>query len=806
MSCLDKTCYLSHIAGTENLDALNVCDTLNNFYDKLVKANTQLPNLDLCNRSQADIYKIGGMVLHQLILKEYSKVIDSLTPARQLIFSDSNKFSDEFMRLLAREITENSGSYSSFFRSLFGTQFEVRKAIERPYNAAKQCNIAGKGTVEKVWANAKKGEAQICYLCGCPMQEGQLLECEHILPILPALSHLWITKKPYTSSPEQEQIGIEYAWSHRCCNQIKSNMMFIRPKINERKVGYEINNNINFPREGEIEKYLQELIDTASSKPPSKKSKEYNCDSLFEECNKLGKWNPKINNQIEQKLHPILQQIATNLNQLGAAIRPDGSEPTIQQQQADMYIYNLLGKFKLLSAIKKDDFEKYIVQGISKSGTILPSEDLQILIQQLNNYETQIQKQKEDAVIFEKDLISLRAKVYLYKKYLKGNQASPPRGYEDFRNSIHSDFGTPGEDKTVKNYLESWYNYYKEYWDYINLIWALCVTTYNSIQEQKEIEGIKPANQSSSPSQCARSANHSNISKLIKSIGELLKETTGLDDAELLQSEASLETNVAEPQENRPLSHTQAAQLLADLASGATPRLIDSSPLSVNLHIGTGADTFDDTHTPRAASAANTLTTMMRTAAAPHRGGTLTETLNRLETGRESVEQKQPIKIVRDETLVDKLSPEEKREKQGQAAEMRILFQAFTKILSDDKFDPTVEEIVDVLKPMLESVKGGKKYNTAKQKKNNKKKYTQKAGKSILGKCYVIDLQNNNVKVIIGRRRYYTKHFDINPIAKDLLREVANNPFKKNNCIAIAKKLDIEFKNLKQEYKNKVAI
>ena len=137
---------------------------------------------------------------------------------------------------------------------------------------------------------------------------------------------------------------------------------------------------------------------------------------------------------------------------------------------------------------------------------------------------------------------------------------------------------------------------------------------------------------------------------------------------------------------------------------------------------------------------------------------------------------------------------------------MRILFQAFTKILTDVKFDPTVEEIVDVLKPMLESVKGGKKYNTAKQKKNNKKKYTQKAGKSILGKCYVIDLQNNNVKVIIGRRRYYTKHFDINPIAKDLLREVANNPFKKNNCIAIARKLDIEFKNLKQEYKNKVAI
>ena len=40
-----------------------------------------------------------------------------------------------------------------------------------------------------------------------------------------------------------------------------------------------------------------------------------------------------------------------------------------------------------------------------------------------------------------------------------------------------------------------------------------------------------------------------------------------------------------------------------------------------------------------------------------------------------------------------------------------------------------------------------------------------------------------------------------NPIAKKLLRDVANDPFKKNNCIAIARNLDIEFKKLKQEYK-----
>ena len=102
---------------------------------------------------------------------------------------------------------------------------------------------------------------------------------------------------------------------------------------------------------------------------------------------------------------------------------------------------------------------------------------------------------------------------------------------------------------------------------------------------------------------------------------------------------------------------------------------------------------------------------------------------------------------------------------------------------------------------MRDSQNYTKKTKRVKKKKYRNLVYTQKAGKSILGRCYIIDLPNNNVKVIIGRRRYYTKHFDINPIAKNLLRDIANDPFKKNNCIAIARKLDIEFKQLKQEYK-----
>ena len=89
--------------------------------------------------------------------------------------------------------------------------------------------------------------------------------------------------------------------------------------------------------------------------------------------------------------------------------------------------------------------------------------------------------------------------------------------------------------------------------------------------------------------------------------------------------------------------------------------------------------------------------------------------------------------------------------------------------------------------------------NKTKSNKRDNNRKSKKAGKSILGKCHIFDLPNNNVKIIIGRRRYYTKHFDINPIAKQMLREVANDPAKKNSCIAIARQLDLEFKNLKKE-------
>ena len=76
-----------------------------------------------------------------------------------------------------------------------------------------------------------------CYLCGFPLLErGQLgvkntthplyPECEHVLPyILGALYLNLVTgKKEFERLPvdSQELTKAEYRWSHRCCNQLKS--------------------------------------------------------------------------------------------------------------------------------------------------------------------------------------------------------------------------------------------------------------------------------------------------------------------------------------------------------------------------------------------------------------------------------------------------------------------------------------------------------------------------------------------------------------------------------------------------------
>ena len=74
----------------------------------------------------------------------------------------------------------------------------------------------------------------MCYLCGNVIHGGPpTMECEHILPIITALSHIWLVQRPIDANAARA-LEVEYGWSHECCNQIKSSYDFVKynPNIN----------------------------------------------------------------------------------------------------------------------------------------------------------------------------------------------------------------------------------------------------------------------------------------------------------------------------------------------------------------------------------------------------------------------------------------------------------------------------------------------------------------------------------------------------------------------------------------------
>lgn len=70
-----------------------------------------------------------------------------------------------------------------------------------------------------------------CYICGLKLDEdNNTPECEHILPVFLGSLLLKLYRSEYKNkmTPElRREFEMEYAWAHRCCNQVKSDTSFL---------------------------------------------------------------------------------------------------------------------------------------------------------------------------------------------------------------------------------------------------------------------------------------------------------------------------------------------------------------------------------------------------------------------------------------------------------------------------------------------------------------------------------------------------------------------------------------------------
>jgi hypothetical protein len=195
--------------------------------------------------------------------------------------------------------------------------FENARGWLEPSTPQTQC-----GNVIPNWR-----ENDLCYICGLPFgrDPGNSPECEHILPVFQASCFLTLYKSNYgrrptedvyrTISDEKEkhridnlwkEMDMEYAWSHRCCNQLKSDWSFL--KYNNEEGVFEFD-----------EKTCKILLDGIAKgrnlfAKDTTKSRDYcsNIANVLKGQNYKTWLNARIQSILERQIQPICDYLNTS--------------------------------------------------------------------------------------------------------------------------------------------------------------------------------------------------------------------------------------------------------------------------------------------------------------------------------------------------------------------------------------------------------------------------------------------------------------------------------------------------------------
>ena len=180
------------------------------------------------------------------------------------------------------------------------TEFPENKFITardwwEPSNPTTQCgNVIGK------WNNNT-----LCYICGLKLIDDNVKEfppeCEHILPVYQGALLLELYKAAVDKKNISPEHNLEYAWSHRCCNQIKSDTSFLTTK-----------------RKGKDEVFALHYNNTKNILNTIYKGDYSYCPILKNKINKINK-NAWINERTisigDNQINPIIEYLSQSLNQ-----------------------------------------------------------------------------------------------------------------------------------------------------------------------------------------------------------------------------------------------------------------------------------------------------------------------------------------------------------------------------------------------------------------------------------------------------------------------------------------------------------
>lgn len=157
---------------------------------------------------------------------------------------------------------------------LYGGRGGVRQYVEHA-QPIPQC--------ESTIGNYHKYVNPTCYICGEPWIKGvqSSMECEHILCVIHGIEYYGLLQSVYLSEEQKNFLSILYAWAHRCCNQRKRNIAFIRKNPSQ---DAEARGNYFVPDDVNIRELLSDIFTLSTYLDSNPKIK--NPKSKFD-CNKI---------------------------------------------------------------------------------------------------------------------------------------------------------------------------------------------------------------------------------------------------------------------------------------------------------------------------------------------------------------------------------------------------------------------------------------------------------------------------------------------------------------------------------------